>query len=187
MYSVFQPPTAAQRAAIQRQLDVIYADFTRQVGEARKLEGSRLDAAARGRVFSGIDAKKAGLIDELGGLQLALNIAKAKGGIDEARQVELRAFPPDTDRWQKVVDRLLRLAGIDAARPDGPRPARGPRHARPLRHRRPARQRPPAAAAAVVALGCGARHSSWRVHGLPASQEHLRSRATGVGAPAEAS
>ena len=117
MYSVFQPPTAAQRAAIQRQLDEIYADFTRQVGEARKLEGGRLDAAARGRVFSGIDAKKAGLIDELGGLQLALNIAKAKGGIDESRQVELRAYPPDSDRWQKVMDRLLRLAGIDAQGP----------------------------------------------------------------------
>jgi protease-4 len=117
MYSVFQPPTAAQRAAISRQLDEIYAEFTRQVSEARKLEGSRLDAAARGRVFSGIDAKKAGLIDELGGLQLALNIAKAKGGIDESRQVELRAYPPDSDRWQKVVDRLLRLAGIDAQGP----------------------------------------------------------------------
>ena len=126
MYSVFQPPTTAQRAAIQRQLDEIYADFTRQVGEARKLEGSRLDAAARGRVFSGIDAKKAGLIDELGGLQLALNIAKAKGGIDESRQVELRAYPPDSDRWQKVVDRLLRLAGIDA---DGPT-VRAPREVR---------------------------------------------------------
>lgn len=126
MYSVLQPPTAAQRAAVSRQLDEIYADFTRQVGEARKLEGSRLDAAARGRVFSGIDAKKADLIDELGGLQLALNIAKAKGGIDEARQVELRAYPPESDRWQKVVDRLLRLAGIDAQGPT----VRAPREVR---------------------------------------------------------
>lgn len=126
MYSVFQPPTAAQRVAISRQLDEIYAEFTRQVGEARKLEGGRLDAAARGRVFSGIDAKKADLIDELGGLQLALNIAKAKGGIDESRQVELRAYPPESDRWQKVVDRLLRLAGIDAQGPT----VRAPREVR---------------------------------------------------------
>jgi protease IV len=126
MYSVFQPPTAAQRAAVSRQLDEIYADFTRQVGEARKLEGNRLDAAARGRVFSGIDAKKAGLIDELGGLQLALNIAKAKGGIDESRQVELRAYPPESDRWQKVVERILRLAGIDAVGPT----VRAPREVR---------------------------------------------------------
>lgn len=126
MYSVLQAPTAAQRAAVARQLDEIYADFTRQVGEARKLEGNRLDAAARGRVFSGIDAKKAGLIDELGGLQLALSIAKVKGGIDESRQVELRAYPPESDRWQKVVDRLLRLAGIDAQGPT----VRAPREVR---------------------------------------------------------
>ena len=117
MYSVFQPPTPAQRAAISRQLDEIYADFTRQVGEARKLDGGRLDAAARGRVFSGVDAKKAGLIDELGGLQLALNIAKAKAGIDETRQIELKPFPAESDRWQKVVERVLKLAGIDAAGP----------------------------------------------------------------------
>jgi len=126
MYSVFQPPTAAQRAAISRQLDEIYADFTRQVSEARKLEGNRLDAAARGRVFSGTDAKKAGLIDELGGLQLALSIARAKAGIDESNPIELRTFPPESDRWQKVVDRLLRLAGIDA---EGPA-VRAPREVR---------------------------------------------------------
>ncbi|MBY0324986.1 MAG: signal peptide peptidase SppA [Reyranella sp.] len=126
MYSVFQPPTAAQRAAISRQLDEIYANFTRQVSEARKLDGNRLDAAARGRVFSGIDAKKMGLVDELGGLQLALNIAKAKAGIDESRQIELHTYPPDSDRWQKVMDRLLRLAGIDA---EGPT-VRAPREVR---------------------------------------------------------
>jgi len=126
MYSVFQPPTTAQRAAISRQLDEIYADFTRQVSESRKLEGNRLDAAARGRVFSGIDAQKMGLVDELGGLQLALNIAKAKAGIDESRQIELRTYPPESDRWQKVVDRLLRLAGIDAQGPT----VRAPREVR---------------------------------------------------------
>ena len=154
MYSTFQAPTAAQRAAIPRELDVIYADFTRQVGEARKLEGSRLDAAARGRVFSGIDAKKAGLIDELGGLQLALNIAKAKAGIDESRQVELRPFPPSRDRWQKVVERLLRLAGPT------PRVRPSARRARcatpsPASASWPPGQRPPAATAAALALGWG--------------------------------
>jgi protease-4 len=117
MYSVFQPPTAAQKAAILRELDTVYTDFTRQVGEARKLEGSKLDAVARGRVFSGVDAKKVGLVDELGGLQLALNIAKAKAGIDESRHIEVRPFPPESDRWQKILDRVLRLAGIDAMGP----------------------------------------------------------------------
>ena len=126
MYSPFQAPTPAQSAAVSRELDTVYAEFTRQVGEARKLDGARLDAAARGRVLSGDDAKQAGLIDELGGLQLALNIAKAKAGIDESRQSRSTAFPPESERWQKVLERVLRLAGVDTVAPT----VRAPREVR---------------------------------------------------------
>jgi len=114
MYSTFQPPTPAQRAAIDRELGIVYAAFTRQVAEARNLDASRLDAAARGRVFSGVDAKQAGLVDDLGGLQLALSIAKAKAGIDEARRIEIRRYPDESDRWQMMLEKLLRLASVDA-------------------------------------------------------------------------
>ncbi len=114
MYSTFQPPTAAQRAVVARELDGVYREFTRQVGEARKIDGPRLDAVARGRVFSGIDAKRAGLVDELGGLQLALSLAKAKAGIDETRQVEIHRYPDEQDRWHRLIDRLFRLAGVSA-------------------------------------------------------------------------
>lgn len=114
MYSTFQPPTPAQRAAVARELDAVYAAFTGQVAEARNLDADRVDAAARGRVFSGVDAKKAGLIDELGGLQLAFNIAKAKAGIEETRRIEIRRYPDESDRWLRMIERLFRLASVDA-------------------------------------------------------------------------
>jgi len=117
MYSTFQPPSAAQRLAINRELDAVYADFTRQVGEARKLDAGRLDAAARGRVFTGVDARNAGLVDELGGLQLALSIAKAKAGIDDARPIRVRRFPAEDDRWRRIADRVMRLVGVEARSP----------------------------------------------------------------------
>ncbi|WP_422000046.1 signal peptide peptidase SppA [Reyranella sp.] len=117
MYSMFQPPTAEQRAAVARELDHVYAEFTRQVAEFRKLPPTRVDAVARGRVFSGADARRNGLVDELGGLQLALNIAKAKAGIAENRAVEIRPFPPETDNLQKIVDAVLRLTGMQSAAP----------------------------------------------------------------------
>jgi len=126
MYSTYQPPTPAQRAVVARELDAVYREFTRQVSEFRKLDGGRLDAAARGRVFSGVDAKRAGLVDELGGLQLALSIARAKAGIDETRPVEIRRYPDEQDRWQRVFDRLFRLAGVDASGPT----VRAPREVR---------------------------------------------------------
>ncbi len=116
LYSFFRPPSAAQRAANDRQLDGIYADFTKQVGEYRNLDPARLDAAARGRVFTGVEAQKSGLVDELGGLALAISIAKAKAGLDEGRAVELRRFPADSDRFQRVIERLLQMAGIDQVR-----------------------------------------------------------------------
>jgi protease-4 len=56
MYSTFQSPTPQQRRRSPASSTSIYADFTRQVGEARKLDAGRLDAAARGRVFTGVDA-----------------------------------------------------------------------------------------------------------------------------------
>lgn len=117
LYSTFQPPTVAQRAAIERELDTIYAAFTSQVRDARKLDGARLDDAARGRVFSGSDAKQAGLVDELGGLAAAIDLAKAKSGIAREASIELRRFPLEGNRWQKLLDRAMRLAGADVAAP----------------------------------------------------------------------
>jgi protease-4 len=117
MYSPFQAPSAAQRQSISRVLDVIYADFTRQVGEARKLDASRIDAAARGRIFTGIDARRAGLVDELGGLHLALNIAKAKADLDEGQPIRVRRFPVEDDQLLKVLDRVLKLVGVEARGP----------------------------------------------------------------------
>lgn len=128
MYSSFQVPTPAQQAAIGRELDAVYADFTRQVGEARKLDGTRLDSAARGRVFTGIEAKRAGLVDELGGLDVALKVAKAKAGIDESKPIELRPFPSESSPFQRIAGRLLRLADMAASGPE----VRAPRELRDL-------------------------------------------------------
>jgi protease IV len=126
MYSTFRTPTAAQRTAIGRELDYVYTDFTRQVADARKFDAAKIDTVARGRVFTGTDAKRLGLVDELGGLQLALNIAKAKAGIDEAKPIEVRHFPIDNDRWQRLLDRAMKLTGLDAKGPQ----IRAPRQVR---------------------------------------------------------
>jgi protease IV len=46
----------------------------------------------------------------LGGLALAVAIAKAKAGIDDVRPVELRRFPSESERWQRLIERLLTLS-----------------------------------------------------------------------------
>mgnify|MGYP003342657637 CR=1 FL=1 len=103
--------------AIDRELDSIYAAFTAQVRDSRKLDDARLDDAARGRVFSGSDARQAGLVDELGGLATAIDLAKAKSGIAQNATIELRRFPLEGNRWQKLLDRAMRLTGTEMTAP----------------------------------------------------------------------
>lgn len=128
MYSSFHVPTPAQQAAIGRELDAVYADFTRQVGEARELDAGRLDSVARGRVFTGVEAKRVGLIDELGGLDVALRAAKAKAGIDTSNPIELRPFPAESSTLQRIANRVFRLADVSVTGPD----MRVPREVRDL-------------------------------------------------------
>jgi protease-4 len=105
-----------QQAVVDRMLDRIYSDFTRKVGDARRLDATRLDAAARGRVFTGADAKAAGLVDELGGLTLAIAFAKAKAGIDAARETHVRRYPAPRSRIEQIMELLTGQRAEMAAR-----------------------------------------------------------------------
>jgi protease-4 len=78
MDSPFQPFTADQWANLNRQADVIYDDFTQKVATGRKMPLAKVRDAAKGRVWSGTDAKAQGLVDTLGGFWTA---AQTAGGL----------------------------------------------------------------------------------------------------------
>lgn len=68
--------TAAERALIDRSMDTIYDAFVGRVAEGRKLDPQHVEACARGRVWSGEDARTLGLVDVLGGVEVALQQAR---------------------------------------------------------------------------------------------------------------
>lgn len=74
-------------------LDRVYDDFTAKVATGRALPIDRVHELARGRVWTGADAKDHGLIDEFGGMAAAVDLAKERAGIPAAAQPELRAYP----------------------------------------------------------------------------------------------
>ncbi len=104
MMSPLHPLTPQQQALLDRQLDRIYADFTAKVAAARKLDPARLDRAARGRVFTGAQARAAGLVDEIGGLNRAITLAKTRAGIDAAREVRVRRYPAEKDTLERIAE-----------------------------------------------------------------------------------
>jgi protease-4 len=72
-------------------LDRVYDDFVGKVAEGRDLPRERVDSMARGRVWTGADAHERGLVDELGGLNLALELARKKSGL--AADAPVRVYP----------------------------------------------------------------------------------------------
>lgn len=90
------PPAGAQRAQITNAMDEIYTDFVTKVATAREKSLEEAESFSKGRIWSGEDALRLGLIDELGGYYTALEHLKKKSGITEQSGVEYQTYPaPD--------------------------------------------------------------------------------------------
>ncbi len=91
MFSTSRPFSEGEWALVNNWLDHIYADFTGKVAAGRGLPADRVHELARGRVWTGADAREHGLIDEIGGLDRAAAIARSRAGLP--RSAPLRGFP----------------------------------------------------------------------------------------------
>lgn len=85
--------TPKQWDKFQQWLDRVYADFTTKVAEGRKLPKEKVLAIAKGRIWTGEDGKDLGLVDELGGLDVAIKLAKEAAKIPAGDGVEVVVFP----------------------------------------------------------------------------------------------
>lgn len=81
--TVTRPKTEEELAIFQHTVDWIYDQFITKVAEARKLDRAVVQEIAQGRVWSGAEAKKLGLVDEIGGLGDALKFAATKANLGE--------------------------------------------------------------------------------------------------------
>ncbi|HVB46516.1 MAG TPA: signal peptide peptidase SppA [Streptosporangiaceae bacterium] len=81
MFSTARPFTEAEWAVVDAWLDHIYADFTGKVAAGRGLSAQRVHDLARGRVWTGADARERDLVDELGGIEEAADIARHRAGL----------------------------------------------------------------------------------------------------------
>jgi protease-4 len=93
LYSNLQPYTPAQEARVQQLMDQTYRTFVGDVATGRKMSRSAVEAIAAGRVWTGAAAQKIGLVDELGGLDRAVEIARQQARIGANETVGLDFYP----------------------------------------------------------------------------------------------
>jgi protease-4 len=98
--------TPSQWDRLNFELDHTYADFTGKAEKARNLTPEAMDKLARGRIWPGDEAKRVGLVDELGGYPEALVLIRQLAKLPTQMPIQLVPFP----REKKPIDYLLELA-----------------------------------------------------------------------------
>jgi len=138
--SIYRPLTASERDIIQKSVEHVYDVFITRVAEGRKLTKEQVDEIGQGRVWSGVDAKRIGLVDVLGGLETAIKIAAQKAGLENYKLVSLpkqknpidelfskgtsgveeamiKHFFGENAKYLMTLNRLKKYSGIQARMP----------------------------------------------------------------------
>ncbi|MBM3234910.1 signal peptide peptidase SppA [Candidatus Poribacteria bacterium] len=99
----------AEQAIITRQIKLMYDDFVHKVAQGRNMTDVEVDQIGRGRVWTGSQAKANGLVDRIGGLDLALEIAKERAGLPKETEVQIIQLPK-SDIFSRVLGLKLMKA-----------------------------------------------------------------------------
>lgn len=98
--TIFRPLTAEEKDIIQIGVEKIYDDFITKVGEGRGMSKEQVDSIGQGRVWTGLDAKKIGLVDEIGGIDKAVAIAKDLAKLTDYKTVD---YPKLKDPFEQFI------------------------------------------------------------------------------------
>jgi len=102
--SMTRPLTAFERDVMQANVERTYSTFTGVVAAGRNMRQTAVDSIGQGRVWSGTDAAKIGLVDSFGGLTDAINKAASLAGLTEYRVIEK---PEATDFYTKILKEMM--------------------------------------------------------------------------------
>ena len=104
LYSPVRPFSPEERARIQQQMQATYDAFVEKAAAGRNTTPEKIDAIGQGRVWTGRQAKQNGLVDELGGLDRALIVAKEQAKIARNAEVELVVYPPKRSLYDSIAN-----------------------------------------------------------------------------------
>jgi protease-4 len=98
---VTRPMSDAEKMIITHNIESIYGTFTKHVSEGRKMTVAQIDSIGQGRVWSGVDAKRIGLVDEFGGLTDAIKEAAKMAKLKDFSTLEL---PEQKDTFEQLME-----------------------------------------------------------------------------------
>jgi protease-4 len=106
IYSPDRRFTPEERKKIEESMQNVYDQFIERTAAARHMTPEKVDEVAQGRVWTGEQAKQLGLVDELGGLYKAIDLAKQRARIAADEEVDLVVYPPHRSFYEVLADQL---------------------------------------------------------------------------------
>ncbi len=106
MFNLSRPFTKAETAYVQRSIESIYARFIALVADGRGMTAAQVDEIAQGRVWTGDDALKIGLVDEIGGLKEAISYAGICGGDEDITNWNIVEYPRELTVIEMLTEAL---------------------------------------------------------------------------------
>ncbi|MGD2244948.1 MAG: signal peptide peptidase SppA [Candidatus Aminicenantes bacterium] len=105
LYSSHRGLTSEERELLKKEILWIYDQFLTKVADGRNMSKEEVDRIGKGRVWTGNQAKKHGLVDELGGLSRSIELAKELAGIPAEEGVRLVVWPKKISLWEVLMGR----------------------------------------------------------------------------------
>jgi len=99
-----RPMQPYETKVLTNQVENIYKVFVGHVAEGRKMKPEDVDSIGQGRVWTGLDAKRIGLVDEIGGLQNAIDDAAKKANLTDYKIV---VYPKFKDPFTQIFEELM--------------------------------------------------------------------------------
>ena len=97
------PLSAPERDKLHKEIEVFYRGFVQRVADGRKRPYDQIETLAQGRVWTGAQAKQNGLVDELGGLDRAVEMIKQRAKIGASEKVTLVTYPPRRSLFEYLL------------------------------------------------------------------------------------
>jgi len=111
--SDYVPLTGKNLAKINQEIDGFYRAFVNRVADGRKRPASEIEPLAQGRVWTGSQAKANGLVDNLGGIDTAIDLMRPRLHIGASEPVTLVVYPPRRTLWDTLTGRHDENAAIE--------------------------------------------------------------------------
>ncbi len=112
--SVTAPLTEEERAKLRREIETFYKGFVDRVAEGRKKPYDTIEPLAQGRVWLGGQAKQNGLVDELGGLDRAVEMVRDRAKISSSEKIVLVTYPPKRSVWEVLFNKTDETSQVES-------------------------------------------------------------------------